>query len=200
MASEGVLATLYKGWDTLSELDVPMALVGGLALSAWNHARYTRDADILIAVDDRQLDALVQLLVRAGFHTKHFPACLSIDDQTIVQFTYLPEDALLPFQLDLLIADHDFQQESLVRAAERHLPGRDRPIRVVRPDDLILLKLAAGSIIDRADAAMILRENRDEIDFPRLHREIAGLRLTADYLTIWRDAFPNEPTPAIEKG
>ena len=95
----------------------------------------------------------------------------------------------------MLLADVEFQRESLTRAAQRRLPGSDRPIRVVRPDDLIVIKLLAGRIIDRADAAMLLRENRDEIDFERLQMAVRSLELTADYDAIWRDAFPDEPMP-----
>jgi hypothetical protein len=108
---------------------------------------------------------------------------------------YQPKDALLPFQFDVLLADVEFQRESLTRAAERRLPGSDRTIRVVRPDDLIVIKLLAGRIIDRADAAMLLRENRDEIDFQRLQKAVRSLGLTPDYDAVWRDAFPEEPTP-----
>lgn len=68
---------------------------------------------------------------------------------------------------------------------------------VVRPDDLVVIKLQAGRIIDRADAAMVLRENRDEIDFQRLHREIVRHGLVAEYREIWREAFPAEPVPRI---
>ena len=46
-----------------------------------------------------------------------------------------------------------------------------------------------------ADAAMLLRENRDEIDFQRLQMAVRSLELTADYDAIWRDAFPDEPMP-----
>ncbi|MFM8537287.1 MAG: hypothetical protein ACKOES_04335 [Planctomycetaceae bacterium] len=60
-----------------------------------------------------------------------------------------------------------------------------------------MIKLQAGRIIDRADAAMVLRENRDEIDFRRWHREITRHGLVADYREIWRDAFPAEPVPEI---
>ena len=95
----------------------------------------------------------------------------------------------------MLLADVEFQRESLTRAAQRRLPGSDRPIRVVRPDDLIVIKLLAGRIIDRADAAMLLRENRDEIDFERLQMAVRSLELTADYDAIWRYAFPDEPMP-----
>jgi len=195
MASDGVLATLHQGWNALASLDSPMALIGGLALTTWNHARYTRDADVLIAIDRRRIDEVVLSLKRAGFHPKHSPPALTIDGQTILQFMYQPADALLPFQFDVLLAEVEFQRESLTRAVERRLPGSDRPIRVVRPDDLIVIKLLAGRIIDHADAAMLLRENRDEIDFQRLHKAVRSLELTTDYQTIWRDAFPDEAMP-----
>ena len=45
MASEGVLATLEQGWRAVARVDAPKAMIGGLALPAWKHARYTRDAD-----------------------------------------------------------------------------------------------------------------------------------------------------------
>ena len=62
MASEGVLATLQAGWQALGTCGAERAVIGGLALSAWNHARYTRDADVLIAIDRGRIDELVQSL------------------------------------------------------------------------------------------------------------------------------------------
>ena len=108
MASEGVLATLQAGWQAVSSLGAAQAVIGGLALSAWNYPRYTRDADVLIVI-----------------------------------------------------------------------------------------KLLAGRIIDQADAAMLLRENRREIDFERLQQEVINQGLVANYQFIWRDAFPDEPEPVL---
>ena len=45
---------------------------------------------------------------------------------------------------------------------------------------------------------MLLRENRDEIDFQRLLMAVRSLELTADYDAIWRDAFPDEPMPRTQ--
>ena len=70
-------------------------------------------------------------------------------------------------------------------------------MRVVRPDDLIVIKLLAGRIIDRADAAMILRENRVEIDFTRLHQEVTRQGVAAEYREIWREAYPDEAVPDL---
>ncbi len=68
-------------------------------------------------------------------------------------------------------------------------------MRVVRTDDLIVIKLLAARIIDRADVAMILRENRTEIDPERLRRGIAEFGLSQQYREIWSEAFPGEPPP-----
>ena len=174
MASEGVLATLRAGWDAIRTIAAPKALIGGLALSAWNHARYTRDADVLVAIPPEQVAGLAAELLKAGFRARHDPPLRIIDGQGIVQFTFQPADALMPFQFDVLLATTPFQRESLARAVPRRLPGDDTAVAVVRPDDLIVIKLLAGQMIDRADAAMVLRENRDDIDFDHLHsRQVA---------------------------
>ena len=68
MASEGVLATLQAGWQALGTCGVERAVIGGLALSAWNHARYTRDADVLIAIDVSRLErSIVELGLVADY-------------------------------------------------------------------------------------------------------------------------------------
>jgi hypothetical protein len=143
MASEGVLATLRAGWNALSGVAAPKAVIGGLALTAWNHARYTRDADVLLV-------------------------------------------------------SGDFQKEAVDRAVPWPALTDAGDLRVVQPDDLVVIKLLAGRLIDRADAAMLLRENREAIDFVRLHREVVGQGISAEYRQVWSDAFPSEPMPRLE--
>lgn len=197
MAGEGVLATLQAGWEALSEVDAPKAVIGGLALVAWKHARYTRDADILIAMEPDQVNELISALANAGFHSRHTPPLRFIDGQGIAQFTFQPAGALMPFQFDLLLVNGDFQKAAVARAVPWPLLRGATTVRVVRPDDLVVIKLLAGRIIDRADAAMILRENRGEIDFTRLHHEVTRQGVAADYQEIWREAFPNEAAPDL---
>lgn len=197
MAGEGVLATLQHGWHALAAVDAPRAVIGGLALTAWKHARYTRDADVLVAIDRHRVGEVVAALVAAGFHPRHVPPLRIIDGQGIVQFTFQPPGALMPFQFDVLLAAGEFQRDSVARAVPWPLPGGREPVRVVRPDDLLVLKLLAGRIIDRADAAMILRENRQDIDFDRLHRTLVDHGLIAAYREIWSEAFPAETPPPL---
>jgi len=46
------------------------------------------------------------VLTKAGFQPRHTPPLRFIDGQGIVQFTFQPADALMPFQFDLLLAPH----------------------------------------------------------------------------------------------
>lgn len=197
MAGEGVLATLRAGWNALEKVDANKAVIGGLALTVWKHARYTRDADVLVAIEEARFTEVVEALLAAGFQTRHVPPLRMIDGQGIAQFTFQPAEALMPFQFDVLLVADEFQREAVERAVPWQLGGVGDGVRVVRPDDLIVIKLLAGRIIDRADAAMVLRENRDEIDFSRLHRAIERQGLSSDYKEIWREAFPEEPPPGI---
>src|SRR5690606_25018518 len=119
----------------------PKALIGGLALTAWNHARYTRDADVLVAIGEDKINHLVDVLLTAGFRPRHAPPLRAIDGLGIIQFTYQPADSLMPFQFDVLLAGTDFHRDALGRAVVRPLPGGDECVAVVRPDDLIVIKL-----------------------------------------------------------
>jgi hypothetical protein len=195
MANDGVVETLRQGWLALEPLGLPMAVIGGLALSAWNHVRYTRDADILIAIDEANVDALLKAVVEAGFQPKKLPPILQIDDQQLIQLKFVPPEGLLPFQLDLLFAGSEYQKMALARATTQQIRNLNHPVKVLRPDDLILLKLYAGRMIDRADAAMLLRENREEIDLAYLAKWVKFFALEKDFAEIWPEAFPDEQLP-----
>ncbi len=193
MPVEGILSTLRHAWQTLEPLEMPMAVIGGVALSAWNHVRYTRDADLLIGVDEARLDDLFAALGKAGFWPRHTPPVIQIDDQKLMQLKFTPPEGTLPFQVDLLFAGSEYQKTALARRARKRIPEIDHPVQVLRPEDLILFKLLAGRVIDRADAAMLLRENRPEIDMPYIEDWVHRLRLANELAEIWREAFPDEP-------
>ena len=197
MPGEGILTTLRHAWLALEPLQLPMAVMGGLALSAWNHARYTRDADLLIGLDESQVDRVLEAVIKAGFYPRHSPPILQIDDQKLIQLRFVPPEGTLPFQVDLMFAGSEYQKTALARRSAQEIPGLDHPVKVLRPDDLILLKLYAWRIIDRADAAMLLRENRDTIDMAYLTDWIRRLKLGDEFAEIWREAFPDDPQSPI---
>ncbi|MCC7085969.1 MAG: hypothetical protein IT427_13280 [Pirellulales bacterium] len=158
--------------------------------------RYTRDADILIATDESNVDAVLKAMIDAGFQPKKLPPILQIDDQQLIQLKFVPPDGIAPFQLDLFFAGSEYQKAALLRAATQQIATLDYPVKVLRPDDLILLKLCAGRMIDRADAAMLLRENREDMDFNYMTKWVKHFKLQKDFSEIWAEAFPDEQIPA----
>ncbi|MEX2316926.1 MAG: nucleotidyl transferase AbiEii/AbiGii toxin family protein [Pirellulales bacterium] len=195
MAGEVVRAVLNHVWTALEPLEHPCAVMGGVALALWNHPRATRDVDILIGVDPNSFDAVAKQLLAHECRPKATPPVVAIGSHHLAQFLYTPPDEFYDVQFDLWLAESELQKSALVRRVSCRIPGADRPIEALKPDDLILFKLVASRAIDRADAAMLLRENRDVIDFAYLRNWVAKLSLVAEFREIWREAFPDAALP-----
>jgi nucleotidyltransferase AbiEii toxin of type IV toxin-antitoxin system len=188
MAGEVVRAVLNHVWSALEPLGYPCALMGGVALAVWNHPRATRDVDLLIGVDSINFEPVVDQLRRNGCRPKRSPPLLSVGALHFAQFLYTPPGEIYDVQFDL-------QKSAIARRVTRDVPGVSRTIDVLACDDLILFKLLAGRMIDRADAATLLRENRDTIDFDYFLTWVGRLELTTGFAEIWAEAFPGENMP-----
>jgi Nucleotidyl transferase AbiEii toxin, Type IV TA system len=191
VAASAVTDALNHVWAALEPFKLPMALMGGLAAAVWKHPRNTRDVDLLVDVRDLSPDELVEALKRAGMRPKREPAVLPVGDQRIIQLLYQPPGTFLDIQVDLLLADSAYQQEALTRARPAKLDD-EHQIAVLSCEDLIVHKLLAGRIVDRADVAALLRANRAILDQTYLNGWLAQLKLLADFETIWQETFPSE--------
>jgi hypothetical protein len=192
VATNAALATLDLLWSVLAPLNRPLAVMGGISLASWGRVRATRDVDLLIAASDADLDGLIELLRANGFRTRREPPLISVGDHRFIQFFYTPPDEFYDVQFDLLLAETALQRSAIERRVHGDIPGINQPISVLSCEDLILFKLVADRIIDRADAAMLLRENRDQIDFDYLRGWLAKLSLSEGFSQIWQEAFPGE--------
>jgi hypothetical protein len=193
---ELVLAALRRVWTALEPLDIPMAVMGGISVSAWGHFRNTQDVDVLVGVEKARFKDVLEAVYRAGLRAKRHPVLFRIDQQDIAQVLYRPPDIELDIQVDLLLVSTTYQKAAIDRRVTTKLPGLDIPIAVLSCEDVIIHKLIAGRMIDRADAAILLRENRPEIDMAYLADWIRRLSLRDELAEIWREAFPGEPTPS----
>lgn len=195
MASETVRAVLNHVLSALEPRGYPCALMGGIALAVWNYPRATRDVDLLIGIEGGEIESVVGCLEASGCRPKRSQAVVAVGTHRFLQFLYTPPGEFYDVQFDLLLAESELHKSAIGRRVQRDVPGVNRPVDVVRCDDLILLKLLAGRIIDRADAAMLLRENRDAIQFDYLHAWVARLDLTVELSEVWREAYPDEESP-----
>jgi hypothetical protein len=187
---ELVLNTLRHVWRTLRPLNIPMAVIGGLALAAWKHIRATKDIDLLLGAKPDDLDPILRQLLAAGMRPKRDPPVTRLGRLKLVQLLYEPSEALMELQIDLLLADSEYHQGALARRVPTNVPGLDMEIAVLACEDLVLHKLLAGRMIDLADAVALLRANRSSLDLNYLRRWAGQLALDAELAGVWKEAFP----------
>ena len=195
MAGSVVLKGLRHVWVTLDQLGFPLALMGGLALSIWKHVRATRDIDLLISLGQADVEFVLAELSRAGIRTKHQPPVLDLHSVRIIQLLYEPPESFTDLQIDLLLVESEYHERALARRVSAHVAEIDLDIQVLSCEDLVLHKLIAGRIIDKADAVALLRANRKTLDLGYLSSWVSRLQLDSEWFEIRREAFGDEPTP-----
>jgi hypothetical protein len=195
MATKLVLTALKHVWATLEPIGCPCALMGGLSLSFWQHVRNTQDVDLLIDPSQAGIDSILDVLNRAGVRTKRRPPVMDLGSVRLVQLLWEPKNAFMDVQIDRLLAESAFHREAISRRIPVHLPDVVLDLFTLSCEDILLLKLTAGRLIDRADAAALVRLNRDTLDLPYLLGWVSRLNLDSDWAGVWAEAFPGEPQP-----
>lgn len=147
----------------LTDAGVPFALVGGLAVSARTEPRFTRDADLAVALaSDEEAEALIRDLTSRDYRVHATVEQTAIGRLATVRLSRAGEDKL-PV-IDLLFASSGIEAE-IVADAERIelLPGL--MIGVAQVGHLIALKMLARDDVnrplDRADLRALLQVATD---------------------------------------
>jgi len=192
MAVKLVLAALRHVWAALEPTHCPRALIGGLSLSFWKHVRNTQDVDLLIDTGPAGVEAILNVLQQAGVRTKRQPPVVDLGSVRVVQLLYEPKDAFMDIQIDLLLAESEFHRGALARRVPARLSEVEFDLYTLSCEDLLILKMNAGRLIDRADAAALLRLNRASLDVPYLLKWVTEFKLRTDWAEIWNEALPEE--------
>ena len=190
MPTDGVLATLRHTWNILDEFRIPAALMGGLALAHWGRVRSTQDVDLLIAMTGFRPQALLSRLAAAGYRSKGTVPIVRLEDAEFIQLLYQPPQECFDVQIDMLLADSPFHREAIARRVALPNTALGFGIEVVSCEDLILLKLMAGRILDRVDAGELLKANVHSLDLTYLKGWIGKLHLERALAEAWSDVFP----------
>ena len=160
----------------LAQARQPFALVGGLAVSARTEPRFTRDADLAVAVgSDAEAEALV-LELRASGH-----GIASVLEQETVGRLATVRLAPLPAPqatvIDLLFASSGIEAEIVAEAETIELLPR-LPMRVATVGHLIALKVLSRDDEKRPQDAVDLRallRVASEADLLRARLAIAAI-------------------------
>jgi hypothetical protein len=126
--------------------DVRFLIVGGYALAAHGHPRYTKDLDVWVWTDPSNAQRVVEALEEFGFGGLGLTAADFEEPDVVVQLGREPQRIdILTFATGLVF-DEAYERRVLVDVG-----GLDVPF--VSVHDLRTNKLATGRLRDQADAA-----------------------------------------------
>lgn len=168
----------------LEELDVPYAIIGGLAVQHWGEPRFTRDVDVAVLAPSAQQAALLEALA-ARFQPR-IPDAVAFARRHRV---LLPQ-ARDGTPIDVSLAIPGYEEEVMRRAVLADLPGL-RPVRVVSAEDLIIHKCVAGRPRDIEDVERVLSRQGRAVELRYIRgwlRAFAPLVTTHDVLGLFEQA------------
>jgi hypothetical protein len=169
--------TIEPVLDALHAAGVPHALIGGHALAARGYARFTIDIDLLTTAAEALQAGTWRRIEAAGATVERRTG--DDDDPLRGVVHILFADGT---DVDVVVARFAWQQAVVDRAELLEVwPGI--AIRVPQTSDLILLKLAAGGVLDLRDAAMLLALDRDRL-VAAVEARLADVRPRVD--AVWQ--------------
>jgi hypothetical protein len=137
------------------ELDLPYAVMGGIAVRAHSIPRPTWDVDVTVQISRLDLPKLFAAVEARGYSVPESYVTGWVHEVAslpLVKFRLYSEGGGV--DVDLFLAESPFQQELLRRSTVQETEVG--AVSVVSPEDLILLKLFAGRERDLIDVADIL--------------------------------------------
>jgi hypothetical protein len=151
-------AAAWEIHQFFQSLELPYAVIGGLAVQWWGEPRVTKDVDLtVVAPLDQPSSVLVQQVLN------RFPArvenALDIARRSRVILIRASNDC----PADISMGLPGYEDEVMRRAVEFELePGKR--VRVCSAEDLIIHKAIAGRPQDVRDIEGIVYRQRDELD------------------------------------
>jgi predicted nucleotidyltransferase len=157
----------------LSELGVPYAIIGGMAVQCWGEPRFTQDVDLTVIAPPEGSAQLIQQIVG------HFSARISDAAAFARRNRVILVRASNGCPVDISLGVPGYEEHVMLRAVEYDLePGKR--IRICSAEDLIIHKAVAGRPQDIRDIEGILYRRRDALDVSYIRRWLSDF---ADVLT-----------------
>jgi hypothetical protein len=174
---------------------MPVAVMGGLALAAWGRARATKDVDLLVGCQPTQFPEIERIVQQKGFRLRFAGGPRKLGGMFVLQTDFHLKEAYLDIHVDFALADSEHTREALTRRIPLEIPGLPAGMFVLACEDLILYKLLAARIIDRADIQALLRANKARLDYAYLQLWAPRLGVHALLAELWSETFPGDAMP-----
>ena len=180
------IAVLLAVVQAFERAGIEAAAYGGLALAVYGEPRETKDADLAVT-------ALSGAEGQAALRAAGFDVILAFDrvrfgGQHVSRLTLIGGAAGSLNTADLVEPRSPrYARDALARSLTGSL--RNQPLRVLTPEDFVVMKILATRDRDIEDAAAVIRGLGNRMDMGLIERELAALALEIadhDIMVRWR--------------
>jgi hypothetical protein len=145
--------------DVLEADGMPYAIGGAIALGFYTAPRGTRDVDVNVFVPPAEgLEALLRSLERVGFEANAPSATVRRSAIEEGQF----RGAARGMRVDVFVPAIDYYAS--LEARRRRVPLLGRPLWILSPEDLVVLKMLFFRRKDLADVEAVLTDQKPSLD------------------------------------
>ena len=169
------VAVLLAAFQALERAGIEAAAYGGLALAVYGEPRETKDADLAVAggVSAAQGEAALRA---AGFDVILAFDRMRFGGQLVSRLTLIGGAAGSLNTADLVEPRSSrYAHEVLARSLTGSL--RQEPLRVVSPEDFVVMKVLATRERDLEDAVAVVRSLASRIDMELIEHELKALAI-----------------------
>ena len=166
------IEVLLAAFEAFERANIEAATYGGLALAVYGEPRETKDADF--AMSGINAPQCEYALRAAGFEVVPAFHEMLYGGQRVSRLTLVGGTAGSLNTVDLVEARSlRYAREVLARSITGSLRGQS--IRVVSPEDFVILKILATRPRDLEDAFVVTRSLADRLDIQMMERELTAL-------------------------
>jgi hypothetical protein len=156
--------------DALERRKIPYAIGGAIALGFYAPPRATVDVDVNIFVTGGQaFDKALGALSDSGFVADAVPAVLLRQAREEGQFRGRAHG----MRVDVFVSTVPFYRE--LRRRVRNVVLLGRPLKILSPEDLVVLKMMFFRRKDLADAEAVLRDQGTTLDRSKIRDRLVKL-------------------------
>lgn len=157
---KSLFVTLKRLSRLFFKSNISFCLIGGLALGMVAKPRSTEDIDLLVLLDEDQRESIA-LIIRKHFriieiHSTVMQIGRSRVWRIVLQDPYHEGGIVI---LDVVFADNTIYRNAVKNSVPVQVDAVTIP--VVKPEDLILIKMLSGRDQDKLDIQLIRSENPD---------------------------------------
>jgi hypothetical protein len=141
--------------SAIERIDGHGAVIGGVAVSLQVQARFTADVDAVFLAASHSVDEMIEALAQAGFRATESDPIGFARASMVIPLVHVNSG----IRADVALGWLPFEEDAIRRADIKRVEEFD--VRVVRREDLLIMKLIANRPKDYADADTIIRLSPD---------------------------------------